>query len=234
MMSLQREVFSHMGYEAVIYDLDGTLLNTLDDLTAAVNHTMRAFGCPEHSAENVRHMIGNGLAMLVRRALPENASFFEEALAVYKAYYAQHANDLTRAYDGVEDLLEALFRAGVPQAIVSNKGDSFVQTLHQRYFSRWITLAVGERETVRAKPHPDSVLAVIDAWQCDPAKVLYVGDSEVDIQTARNAGVDCASVCWGFRTEEELRASGATLLVHNPQELLPIILGSFPQKNDLL
>ena len=209
----------HMRYDTVIFDLDGTLLDTLSDLAAAVNQTMRAFGHPEHSAEAVCSMVGNGIPMLVRRALPPDAEHFEEILSYYKAYYGEHANDHTCPYEGVEEMLQALAAAGVKQAILSNKADPFVKELNARYFSRWIEKAVGEKQEVRPKPWPDSVLAIMQEYGCDPARTLYVGDSEVDVLTAQNAGVDCASVCWGFRTEEQLRKAGAQHLFHHPQEL---------------
>ena len=213
-----------MRYDTVIFDLDGTLLDTLGDLTAAVNQTMRAFGHPEHTAEAVCSMVGNGIPMLVRRALPEGAENFEEKLAYYKDWYGKHANDHTQLYSGVEAMLEELHAAGVQQAILSNKADEFVKELSQRYFSRWIDLAVGEKADVRPKPWPDSVLCMMETLKTTPGRTLYVGDSEVDIKTAQNAGLDCASVCWGFRTEEQLRQAGATHLFHTPTELASFIL----------
>ncbi len=210
-------------YAAVIYDLDGTLLNTLDDLTASVNYAMGVFGYPEHTAQRVREMLGNGMEQLLRLAVPEGAPW-EEALAVFKRHYAEHANDRTCPYDGVEEMLETLRQAGVKQAIVSNKGDPFVKELNQRHFSRWISVAVGEQPGIRRKPWPDSVLHIMQQWACEPSRVLYVGDSEVDVETARNAGVDCASVVWGFRTEEQLCKVGATLLIHDANELGRLIL----------
>ena len=132
--------------------------------------------------------------------------------------------------DGIEPLLERLYQAGVRQAIVSNKNDPNVKALTRDYFSRWIPLAVGEQEGVRRKPAPDTVLKVMEEWGCKPAEVLYVGDSDVDVETARNAGVDCAAVCWGFRTEDELRAAGATALFHTPEELGDYILGASTEK----
>jgi len=214
-----------MRYDTVIYDLDGTLLNTLGDLAAAVNHAMRVYGYPQHSEEVVCHMVGNGMEKLIRRAMPEGEEGFEEVLRTFKAYYADHSDDLTCAYPGVEEVLDALFRAGVKQAIVSNKGDPFVKELNEKYFSRWVSQAVGEQEGVRRKPYPDSVHKIMNEWNCDPARVLYVGDSEVDVETAKNAGVDCAAVTWGFRSQDVLRAAGAETLIHQPQELVDIVLG---------
>lgn len=216
-------------YDTVIFDLDGTLLNTLEDLTNAVNHALRESGYPERTLDEVCRFVGNGVGKLIRRALPASADGDEEAyretLQAFKSYYAAHNNDTTAPYDGVEALLERLNAAGVRQAIVSNKNDPNVKALAQSYFSRWIGLAVGEQEGVRRKPAPDTVLTVMQAWDCKPQSVLYVGDSDVDVETAQNAGVDCAAVCWGFRTEEELRAAGAHFLFHSPGELGGFILG---------
>ena len=213
-----------MRYDTVIYDLDGTLLNTLGDLAAAVNHAMNAFGWPCHSEEAVCRMVGNGMETLIRRAMPEGEDHFEEVLRTFKAYYGEHSDDLTCAYPGVEELLDTLAKEGVRQAIVSNKGDPFVKELNAKYFGRWITQAVGEQENVRRKPWPDSVQKVIRDLGANPARVLYVGDSEVDVQTAKNAGVDCAAVTWGFRTVEDLTRAGAATFIHDPQELVKLVL----------
>lgn len=217
-------------YDTVIFDLDGTLLDTLEDLTNATNHAMRQSGYPEHTMDEVRRYVGNGVGMLIRRALPAHADgdeeAFQEALQAFKRYYAQHNNEATAPYDGVPGMLERLKASGIRLAIVSNKNDPNVKALSEGYFSRWVELAVGEREGVRRKPAPDTVLSVMRAWECSPEKTLYVGDSDVDIETAKNAGVECATVCWGFRTENELRRAGAKLLVHNPAELAALVLGS--------
>lgn len=215
-----------MRYQSVIYDLDGTLLNTIDDLAASVNHTMRLYGYPEHPVAAVCRMLGSGMETLMRRALPQDVSpeRFQEALSAFKAHYAEHSDDLTRAYDGICPLLEKLAAAGVKQAILSNKGDPFVKELSKRYFGDCIAYAVGDRPGVPRKPAPDSTLRLMADMGCDPASTLYVGDSDVDILTARNAGVDCASVTWGFRPEEELRAAGAAILIRTPEELGRLIL----------
>ena len=155
-------------YETVIYDLDGTLLNTLEDLANAVNHAMRESGYPERTSEEVCRFVGNGVGQLIHRALPASADgdeeAFEETLQAFKSYYARHNNDTTAPYDGIEALLERLNQAGVRQAIVSNKNDPNVKALTQDYFSRWIPLAVGEQEGVRRKPAPDTVLRVMKEW----------------------------------------------------------------------
>ena len=216
-----------MRYDTVIFDLDGTLLDTLQDLAAAVNYALHQQGYPPRTVQEVCRFVGNGVEKLMRRAVP--AGLPEErimaALAVFKDYYALHNNDATAPYPGIEALLDHLKARGVRMAMVSNKNDPNVKALARLYFPTTISMAVGEGGGVRAKPCPDTVLHVMNTWGCDPSRVLYVGDSDVDIQTARNAGVDCASVCWGFRPEQELRAAGATLLVHTAQELEAVVLG---------
>ena len=180
-------------YETVIYDLDGTLLNTLEDLANAVNHAMRESGYPERTSEEVCRFVGNGVGQLIHRALPASADgdeeAFEETLQAFKSYYARHNNDTTAPYDGIEALLERLNQAGVRQAIVSNKNDPNVKALTQDYFSRWIPLAVGEQEGVRRKPAPDTVLRVMKEWGCKPSEVLYVGDSDVGDRVNFGCGV---------------------------------------------
>ena len=216
-----------MRYDTVIFDLDGTLLDTLQDLAAAVNYALHQQGYPPRTVQEVCRFVGNGVEKLMRRAVP--AGLPEErimaALAVFKDYYALHNNDATAPYPGIEALLDHLKARGVRMAIVSNKNDPNVKALARLYFPTTISMAVGEGGGVRAKPCPDTVLHVMNTWGCDPSRVLYAGDSDVDIQTARNAGVDWASVCWGFRPEQELRAAGATLLVHTAQELEAVVLG---------
>ncbi len=215
-----------MRYDTVIYDLDGTLLNTLDDLAAAVNHAMAQGGYPQHTAAQVAAMLGNGMENLIRRALPGDASqeAFEQALAVFKAYYGQHSADLTAPYPGVLDLLCELDALGVRQAVVSNKGDPFVKALCKQYFGGFITAAVGEQPGVRRKPAPDSVHKVMADFGCDPARTLYVGDSEVDILTAQNAGLDCVCLSWGFRTREQLLENGAGLIADTAEQLKKAII----------
>ena len=146
-----------MRYNTVIYDLDGTLLNTLGDLAAAVNYAMRVYGWPEHSEEAVCSMVGNGMEKLIRRALPADAAeeLYTQVMASFRAHYAVHSDDQTCAYPGIEELLEVLSAAGVKQAIVSNKGDPFVKELNRKYFAQWVSLAVGEQPGVRRKPWPD-------------------------------------------------------------------------------
>lgn len=217
-----------MKYTTVIYDLDGTLLNTLDDLAAAVNHALCEGGYPLRTVEEVRCFVGNGMERLIRLSLPDGASEeeFSLALARFKAFYAQHSTDLTRPYPGIDQLLQTLKSSGVRQAVVSNKGDPFVKELCQLYFDQMMDAAVGEQAGVRRKPAPDSLLRVMEELKANPEQVLYVGDSDVDVFTARNAGVDCLSVCWGFRTEEELVKSGADHFAHSAEDVASFVFSA--------
>ena len=215
-----------MSYRTVIFDLDGTLLNTLDDLANAVNYAMRACGWPERTVDEVCSFIGGGMANLVRRAMPDGLddAAHAHALEVFKAWYAQHQSDLTAPYAGIEALLERLKAAGVQMAVLSNKSDANVKELCQLHFSRWIELAMGEVPGVRRKPAPDALLSVMEKTASQPGEVLYVGDSDVDVITAANAHVDCAAVTWGFRSEEVLRAAGAEHLFDTAEALGDFVL----------
>jgi phosphoglycolate phosphatase len=202
---------------AVLFDLDGTLLNTLDDLVDATNATLSHFGCPQRTWEEVRQFVGNGAERLIRLALPGKADDPDvyEVLSYYKDYYAAHSQIKTRPYAGILEALHAV-RQEYPVAIVSNKPDNAVKILCAQYFGD--TYALGESDTCPRKPAPDMVhkaLKAIGAETC-----IYVGDSEVDVLTARNAGMPCLSVLWGFRDKEILVDAGATHFCENPADLL--------------
>lgn len=213
-----------MKYEAILFDLDGTLLNTLEDLKDSCNAALEACGYAPRTLDEVRRFVGNGVGLLIRRALPEGAGEEEWArcLALFKAHYQNNLDNKTRPYPGIEQALDALLARGYRIGVVSNKFDAAVKALCAHHFPR-IQVAVGEREGVRKKPAPDSALAAAQALGVQPASALYVGDSEVDIQTARNAGMDCLSVDWGFRPEAVLRDAGATRIIHSPGALLDAI-----------
>ena len=202
----------------IIFDLDGTLLNTIDDLRDAVNYTLRFYGLPERTTQQVLDAIGTGARNLVKKSLPGKADdpSVDEVLATYQAYYAAHAQDKTRPYDGI---LEALAEIGAkyPIAIVSNKPDIAVKPLCAEFFGSHI-FALGETADIPRKPAPDMVykaMAAIGVEQC-----IYVGDSEPDVQVARNAHCKCLSVLWGFRDEACLRAEGAQYFCRDPKDLL--------------
>ena len=215
-----------MRYTTVLFDLDGTLLNTIDDLTDAVNRTLARFDLPQRTRGEVRSFVGNGARLLMERAAPEvTGERFEELLESYKADYDANCRVKTAPYPGVDELLQALKDAGVRTGLISNKPDSAVQPLYEAFFADTIDVAVGEREGIRRKPAPDTVLSAMEQLGAKPGETLYVGDSEVDIQTARNAGVACASVAWGFRNPSFLLAHGAKRLFLSARELQDDLLG---------
>lgn len=212
-------------YETIIFDLDGTLLYTLEDLTLSVNHALAGFTDVRRSLEEVRTFVGNGVRKLMIRSLPggEENPCFEEAFAEFCRHYTEHCRDHTRPYSGIPELVQELARYGKKLGIVSNKPDREVKEMNEAYFGGIFGAALGEREGVRRKPAPDSLNEAMKELDSDPAHTLYVGDSEVDILTAANAGVDCLSVTWGFRTQEHLREAGATRFIHEPGELLVVL-----------
>ncbi len=207
-------------YKAVLFDLDGTLLDTLDDLTDAVNATMRAFGYPEHTREAVRSYVGNGVGRLMELTLPGGAADenFDAATAFYRRTYAAHSEDKTRPYDGIAACVRKLAAHGIKMAVVSNKPDETTVRLSAKWFPE-IDAAAGENEAagIRRKPAPDMVWQAMDRLGVTPEETVYVGDSEVDIETAKNAGLACISVLWGFRDREAL--ADAAVLVGTPDEL---------------
>ena len=214
-----------MAIKAVIFDLDGTLLDTLEDLWASTNAALTQYGFPARTLEEVRAFVGNGVKNLMLRALeisePQECPQFEEILAAFKAHYAVHSNDRTKAYPGVQELLLQLKRAGIGMAIVSNKLDAAVRQLSEIYFSEYIAVAIGENEAagIRKKPAPDTVFAALKQLNVSRDEAVYVGDSEVDVATAKNSGLPCISVTWGFRSRECLAASGAMRFCDTPGEV---------------
>ena len=209
-------------YRTYIFDLDGTLLNTLEDLYLSTNHALRQMQLPERSLEEVRQFVGNGVRRLIERAVPDGADNprFEEVFRLFKQHYLEHGEDHTAPYPGVLDLLGALKRAGRQTAVVSNKFLPATQELCRRFFPGVVDIAVGEHESVRCKPAPDMVEKVLQELHADKSSAVYIGDSDVDLQTARNSGLPCVSVLWGFRDRETLLANGATTFISNPMQLL--------------
>ncbi|HCL03116.1 MAG TPA: HAD family hydrolase [Lachnoclostridium phytofermentans] len=208
--------------KTVIFDLDGTLLNTLEDLQSSVNATLSTYGYPERSLEEVRQFVGNGVARLMELAVPEqlDSEKSKEVLDNFKLHYAKNCNNKTKPYDGILTLLSDLKNQGYRLAIVSNKFDAAVKDLNQLYFSNFIEIAIGQREGVRKKPYPDTVnIALKELGSC-AEEALYIGDSEVDIETAKNASLRMISVDWGFRKREELIQNGAKIIVEKPEDIL--------------
>lgn len=214
-----------MRYKTVIFDLDGTLLNTLEDLAAATNYALAQHGLPLRTTEEVRWFVGNGIRKLIERAVPEDTPQAEQdaVYAAFNEYYKLHCNDNTQAYDGVMELLAALRKAGCKTAIVSNKADYGVQELTKQYFADKLDAACGERSGIAKKPAPDMLFAVMQRLAAEKETTVYVGDSDTDLETARNAGVECIGACWGFRGREFLLAHGAKLLAEAPLDVLRIL-----------
>lgn len=210
---------------AVIFDLDGTLLNTLGDLRAATNHALEVRGLPPHSMEEIRQFIGNGIRLLIRRAMPEGTpeAEIDAALDDFKAYYAAHIHDRTVPYDGISQLLTALRKRGIQVAVLSNKIDSASQQLIEYFFPGKTDVVFGEHVGVPRKPDPTSCRMVMQQLGVQPEQVLYVGDSGTDMQTAKNAGLYAVGVTWGFRSKEVLLKYGADVLVHRPEQILQIL-----------
>ena len=209
-------------YRTVIFDLDGTLLDTLDDLTASVNFALTSFSLPKREKEEVRAFVGNGIAKLIARAIGYEHPNFAEIFQTFREHYGAHCKDKTKEYDGITPLLKELKARGVHTAVVSNKADFAVKKLAEDYFPDLLQEAVGENEAagIAKKPAPDSLLAVMKNLNAEQSTTVYVGDSEVDIQTAKNAGVDCISVVWGFKDESFLKTNGAKILIKEPFEIL--------------
>ena len=210
---------------AVIFDLDGTLLDTLDDLAAAVNHALSVCGYPLRSRDEVRVFIGNGVRELIRRAAPQGITEaeYERCFASFREHYLSHMNDRTRVFDGILPLLAVLRGRGVKTAVVSNKLHAGVVGLCRAYFGDAIDCAVGVTDESERKPAPDNVLRAMEAFGVSPEETLYVGDSEVDVQTADNASLRCVGVTWGYRTKAQLSAAGVWTLIDSPQELLSLL-----------
>lgn len=213
--------------DTIIFDLDGTLLDTLEDLTDSVNYAMEKFGFPLHTIEEIRSFVGNGAPKLIERSIPqgkENPSY-DAVLAAFKEHYAAHCEDKTNPYAGIMELLAKLKDKGYRMAVVSNKFDGAVKRLCEKYFGGYLEAAIGESADVKRKPAPDTVYRALRELSCDNSRAVYVGDSEVDIQTAKNASLPCISVTWGFRTAGQLKAAGADekLMIGHPQELLPLL-----------
>ena len=216
-----------MRYKAVVFDLDGTLLYTLEDLYLATNHALEAFGMPPRTRDEVRRFVGNGYRNLVRLAVPANTpdALQEQVLAAFNTYYLAHDEEHTAPYPGINELLPALQAAGLQLAVVSNKGDAAVQDLMEKYFPGAFVAVAGEREGVRRKPAPDTVLAVMAKMDVTANEVIYVGDSEVDVATAANVGCACAIVLWGYRDRDELEQAGARMFASTCDELEALLLG---------
>ena len=211
-------------YSTYIFDLDGTLLDTLGDLAAATNYALRTHGMPEHSMDDVRRFVGNGVRKLMERAISQGTENpeFEATFATFRQYYMQHSLDTTKPYEGIPETLATLKAKGCRLAVVSNKMMAATQELCQHFFPDTIEVAIGENEAegIRKKPAPDTVFAALQQLGVGKENAVYVGDSDVDIQTAANSGLPCISVLWGFRDRDFLIQHGAETFASIPSELL--------------
>ena len=215
-----------MRYELVIFDLDGTLLNTLGDLTDATNAALGEAGFPARTEEEVRAFIGNGVARLIDRAVPEGAGGDTAAkvLKRFREIYIQNVNVRTRPYPGITALLDAMKRRGVIAAVNSNKVDAATQLLCRDHFDNRLALVLGERQGIPRKPAPDGARYIMETLKTPPERTLYVGDGDADLLTAQNAGIDCAWVSWGYRTREELAGIEIPRAFDSVEELKQFIL----------
>ena len=211
--------------KTVIFDLDGTLLYTLEDLKDSVNFALSKFNYPQKNLEEIKNFVGNGVKVLMELSIPQgkNNENFDECLAIFKTHYAQNMYNKTKPYDGIIEMLENLQNLGFKTAVVSNKFDLATKELCKKYFAEKIEIAIGESENIRKKPAPDSVFKVMEILNSNKNSTYFVGDSEVDIQTAQNANIKCISVTWGYKNEEFLLKNGAKFLANSPQEILKII-----------
>ena len=215
-----------MHIKAVIWDLDGTLLNTLDDLAASTNAALAANGLPVRTTDEVRRFVGNGIHKLIERAVPEKGvehPLFQTVLDGFVEHYGEHSKDHTAPYEGIIEVLDALAAQGIKLAIVSNKIDFAVKALSRDYFGDRMCSAVGDDPSRRKKPAPDSVLEAMKQMDVNADEAVYVGDSDVDVITARNAGIPCIAVTWGFRSEESLIEAGACHIAHTPWDIPKIL-----------
>lgn len=208
-------------YKTYIFDLDGTLLSTLADLAASTNYALRTHHMPERSLDEVRRFVGNGVKKLMERAIPDglNNPLFEETFATFRQHYMQHNLDTTQPYPGIMQLLEQLKAEGKNIAVVSNKFYAATRELCRHFFGDLVPVAIGEREDIRKKPAPDTVIEALRELGVDKEGAVYIGDSDVDIMTAKNSGMPCVSVLWGFRDKVFLLEHGATTLISQPEDM---------------
>lgn len=213
-----------MGKNIIIFDLDGTLLNTLDDLADSTNFALLSLEYPQRTLEEIRNFVGNGVSKLIERALPkgkENPDF-EKCLTTFKKHYSENMYNKTKPYNGIIKMLTDLKNRGCKIAVVSNKFDAAVKELCSKYFDNLVDIAIGEDEAhgIKKKPAPDTVNKVLELFSAEKSNSVYVGDSDVDIMTAKNSGLACVSVSWGFRDIEFLKNHGANIVIDNPEQIL--------------
>ena len=214
-----------MKYDLLIFDLDGTILDTLEDLKLSTNYALTFHGFPERTLDEVRRFVGNGIGKLIERAVPAGTPEKEtqRVLATFKRHYGAHCADHTKPYEKIPEFLKAVRESGCQTAVVSNKADFAVQELCEQYFPGMFDFVVGEREGIRRKPCPDSVNEVLKTLRKTKEQAVYVGDSDVDVETAKNAGMPVIGVSWGFRGRKFLEEHGAERIADEPEDLWKFI-----------
>lgn len=215
-----------MKYSAVIWDMDGTILNTLEDLCDSVNFVLKTNGYEERTLEQTRCSVGNGIRSLMNLSVPEgeNNPKFEELFEAFRKHYSGNCRNKTRPYDGIDEVLNVFAGHGIKMAVVSNKIDSAVKELSRDFYPQ-MDYSLGEIEGLNRKPAPDMVEKALLELGVSKSEAVYIGDSEVDVLTAKNSGLDCITVLWGFRTKEELIEKGATVFASTPDELINLVTG---------
>ena len=212
--------------KSIIFDLDGTLLNTIEDLANACNYALTTLGYKTHEVEKYKTFVGNGRYKLVERMLPEDRrdmDNIEKSLQLFDTYYEKHMIDMTKPYDGIMEMLDSLINRGINIAVVSNKPHEFTTEVVKNYFGDRFKVVYGHKKNTKEKPDPWAVLEVIEEFNVNKDECLYIGDSEIDINTAKNAGVKSVGVEWGFRGKGELEAAGANYIVNKPEQILEIL-----------
>ncbi len=214
-----------MKFDTVIFDLDGTILDTLSDLSDSVNYALAKNALPTRSVEEVRSFVGNGIRLLIERAVPENTdtAIIDNCFNDFKTHYKGNSTNKTKPYDGITEVLNDLKSSGVKLALVSNKADFAVQELMIKYFPGVFHFVTGEKEGVRRKPYPDSVLATMEYLGSDKNNTVYIGDSEVDVETARNCSIPCVAVTWGFRDKTVLSELNPEYIIDDTKDILDIL-----------
>ncbi len=213
--------------KAAIFDLDGTLLNTLTDLANAGNYALAQTGFPQHEESKYKVMVGNGIPKLIERILPENCgeNILNDVKSIFDKYYAAHMTDFTKPYPGIIQCLDVLIQNNIKLAVATNKAHIFSQELIKKYFGGRFQVVEGNKENRKRKPDPEIVFEIMQKIQASKDETVYIGDSSVDMHTAINAGLTPIGVLWGFRSKEELVNSGARYIAENPEELISIIIG---------
>ena len=216
-------------YKIAVFDMDGTLLDTLDDLCAAINHTLAALGFPERTRDEIRSYIGNGQRMLVKCCLPKSAqddTTVQRAIDIYAPYYSAHASERTVIYSGIFEALEKIREASIKIAVLSNKPHAPTVELVYKFFPDMIDSVFGQRDNIPHKPNPEGLLMILDDFAISKEECIYIGDSDVDMLTAKNAGVAAIGVTWGYCTREEIESAGGRVIIDETSQLTPLVLGN--------